>query len=1313
MSRDDRLHHLLRARDWQDRPELEHLCDWWRDIGGGLVALVGIGGAGKTATIDRFLQIVPGGSADPLDPMQAPPRRSGLPATVDPFIFSFYDVPNEDSFFVELAGWLSRVASDCRPAALAADGGEKISLAHFTQWLENLARRRERKLLVLDGLEKVQDDGRRSGMYGHILDGRLRNLLLDIAEGRFGRLAVVVTTRFDLYDPAAEGVPYYWRTFVESLAVETCVNLLQARGVKEPDDKLLKRLAIDHGCHALTVDLIGGYIGEFCDGDVSKLKPLGEIDLSDIDIRLHPRRKAVIEQERRFARVAERYQETLSEQEPATLALLQRLCLFHLGVDAATLTSIFTGDDEQTLNVAGPALAALTADQLQQTLDRLTAMKLVEVGPVPTDQDDNATDRPVGNGPTFTIHPAVRDGFLSGIAERDRTAGHEAARAGLTAALGDSPGENPSAPAILDLLEEIVHHTLQSGHVQEAWDVYWNRIGGGRNLLWRLGAYERGERLCRAIAGGQPPESIPSNLTDAAVQAGPRGSHQADQRDHSGSAGASPSPFEALPESTQAIFLNEWALYLSQLGRLEAAAHCHELHLEVEMQREDWKNSTITNQNLCDVRLLSGRLLEKGEEGSDKRETTSPVTLLSSSFPESLRLAELADDAQERQNSYASRGHARALLGEVPAALSDFHTALDWQHKDEGDDERPLYSGRGIRHTDLLARLGRRKESQRLTEANQEICLQVFGAGDADPDVPQCRLILASLQLDSGDVSAAERQCHAARDWALARDAKQVLCWSALVQARIELAKYKQAGWALDAAQSSIDTGVPLALPVPDSNGGQQLANSPTDLTKTENTGKASGTHRQFSAAQTAIDAGLKIAQACGFSLYHIDLHVELARLRLLQGKPSEALAALRTALDETRPKNAETGEPELLAALDPNCGYAWPVPEALQLRAEALLLQAAQECGSTTDPEFVVTTVDQFLRDLDVVCDELREATEAKPAFKYPNATLQKMIDGRPEKARASIQQLVQQLESRLPEDIDKALKELKIFFDQRIDRTNVDKELQRCTALIDHFRTTLTMFRQSDGFAAAVNLRAQAVGNLTEALELWQPLHDPEPERDDQNFKLNGKEYNYKAAETHRIHTDLEVGILTRYPIQPAKTEETTSQESAVINAAEITTTDSSGTQAMRDQVFISYSHRDKEWLDKLHDTLKPLLRKQTIDVWADTRIKTGAKWKTEITKALARAQVAVLLVSRNFLASDFIADKEIPPILAAAENEGLTVVWVPIGACLYEETEIAEYQSAIDPATPLKSLPEAEQDAALVEIARKIRNAASSPS
>lgn len=148
---------------------------------------------------------------------------------------------------------------------------------------------------------------------------------------------------------------------------------------------------------------------------------------------------------------------------------------------------------------------------------------------------------------------------------------------------------------------------------------------------------------------------------------------------------------------------------------------------------------------------------------------------------------------------------------------------------------------------------------------------------------------------------------------------------------------------------------------------------------------------------------------------------------------------------------------------------------------------------------------------------------------------------------------------------------------------------------------------------------------------------------------------------------------------------------------------------TPAVRDQVFFSYSHKDSKWLEKFQTMLKPLVRNKTITVWDDTQIRAGDRWKGEIQKALASAKVAVLLVSPHFLSSDFIAEHELPPLLNAAKEAGLTILWVSVSHCLYTATEIAEYQAANDPAHPLDSLTTSEQNRVIVEICKEIEAAA----
>ena len=96
------LHPLVRARDWQDSAELGELCQWWKAGGVGVCALVGFGGAGKTAIAERFLQLLPGGY--PEHPKVCKDRNLVAPARL--LVFSFYDALTPDSFFAELGAWL-------------------------------------------------------------------------------------------------------------------------------------------------------------------------------------------------------------------------------------------------------------------------------------------------------------------------------------------------------------------------------------------------------------------------------------------------------------------------------------------------------------------------------------------------------------------------------------------------------------------------------------------------------------------------------------------------------------------------------------------------------------------------------------------------------------------------------------------------------------------------------------------------------------------------------------------------------------------------------------------------------------------------------------------------------------------------------------------------------------------------------------------------------------------------------------------------------------------------------------------------------
>jgi len=139
-------------------------------------------------------------------------------------------------------------------------------------------------------------------------------------------------------------------------------------------------------------------------------------------------------------------------------------------------------------------------------------------------------------------------------------------------------------------------------------------------------------------------------------------------------------------------------------------------------------------------------------------------------------------------------------------------------------------------------------------------------------------------------------------------------------------------------------------------------------------------------------------------------------------------------------------------------------------------------------------------------------------------------------------------------------------------------------------------------------------------------------------------------------------------------------------------------------KESVFISYSHKDTEWLNMLKRHFKAF--EDSITFWDDSKIQTGSKWKENIENAISESRIAILLISADFFNSDFINNEEIPKLLKKAETEGTTILSVILKPCLFNEyPEINQYQAINSPTNTIIQMNEADRELLWVELVTTI--------
>ena len=138
----------------------------------------------------------------------------------------------------------------------------------------------------------------------------------------------------------------------------------------------------------------------------------------------------------------------------------------------------------------------------------------------------------------------------------------------------------------------------------------------------------------------------------------------------------------------------------------------------------------------------------------------------------------------------------------------------------------------------------------------------------------------------------------------------------------------------------------------------------------------------------------------------------------------------------------------------------------------------------------------------------------------------------------------------------------------------------------------------------------------------------------------------------------------------------------------------------------LFFSYSHKDEELRNELEIHLSMLKRQGLIRAWHDRRIGAGKDIHSNISTELEEANIILLLVSANFLASDYCYDKEMARALEKDSEGSSRVIPVILHPCDWHSSPFGHLRATPQDGKPISMF--ANRDEALTQIAKDIRGA-----
>ena len=933
------VHALPEIPEYQERPEVEkQLREFWRSDTLRIAALVGIGGAGKTALARHFPEELPGSAIT--SPKVA--KRVDLPPPDGLFVWSFNSAPYVEEFFAAAFNFIC----SCAPAGVTMPKLKEPRCPTVFMVEEALRRVPLRFLFVIDGLEKMQSEGHEGEEVGLLTDFPLKQFLTRVAES-CGGVKAIITSRYPLLDlkryatpfkdeiTGQEHQPSFQEVHVGDLDADAAVALLHSLGVRG-SDAVLSTLADRFGRHAFAVSLAGRWVREFFEGDPEHLEKMPALRSVTRSLEhIAPKSSQHMEQ------ILSAFTDRLSVE---GTTLLELLSIFCTPVSAELLYDIVSSADDKLVG----NLTSITQGKFLRALDQLCALNLVQRKCCSASEHDNLIpgelpplvkrildehlplpEYLVQGSEGYHVHRLIKEHFdgyprtfylhtlvVQAIGKRVDKCDLRAFDRKLSPLFKAVEGlgfhgrwltlQRFFTPSRLNAFEELIYHLtrlaavpdekLTATALSDAWNIFYRALGGFEFLGKIAGEYSRGARVLSFffdITGEYDPEEkeMPPDVL-----------------------GSTPS---LLP-----LLLNSRGLFCSNLGNLSSASTFFQQAAELRKASHLWLNASVHLQNLGESLVEKGRLVAAEKALNESLMFFSAVDRYSSAYKHHTdntvnRVPEKSREFRALSLSYGYRAYIHLLRGQIELADDEFSLSIDYEEYAGiwvTGEIHMLASNRGHWLSLLYVLKGNLEWASNLNAQNRKMMAkQAFSR-----ELLRCNLLDAEISLRSENSEKTRELLNQTLLAAKGMGDMPGLLWGNLILARLQLVK------------------------------------------------------GALTEAHQVLQSGIWNTRECGYGLYWIDFQItrgqwELAcGRRLREGKELSALfeawtpqqwferaeASTRRALNGQLKNSDEPAlrpdlpEQELvmLGARHPECGYAWGEGDALHLLGEALLEQGRYE---------------------------------------------------------------------------------------------------------------------------------------------------------------------------------------------------------------------------------------------------------------------------------------------------------------------------------------------------------------------------------